>query len=74
MLQSRSDTSDVDRMAIHLNSAERLPPVGCWLVILVGGVLVRAIRTGIIAKKTDDMEYRTEDGTVIYGRYPWTYP
>jgi len=74
VLQDRGGTGDVGRVAIHLNSAERLPPVGCWLVIMIEGVLVRAIRTGIIAKKTDDMEYRTEDGRLIYGRYEWTYP
>lgn len=64
----------LDGAGYTLNSGERLPPVGCSLVILVDGCLVRAVRTGIIAKKTDDMEYRLDDGRLILGRFDWTYP
>lgn len=58
----------------HLNSSSLLPPVECPLLIEVDGRLLRAERTGIIARKSDAMEYRLGDGSVIYGRYRWTYP
>ena len=59
---------------IWLNSSSNLPPVECPLMIEVGDVLVPATRTGIIPKKSDDMEYRLENGCLIHGRYRWTYP
>jgi len=58
----------------HLNKADHLPPVNCPLLISVDGRLVRASRTGYVAKKADGMEYETPDGTKLYGRYRWTYP
>lgn len=58
----------------HLNAASLLPPVACPLLIEVDGRLRRAERTGIIANKADGMEYRLDDGSLIYGRFPWTYP
>lgn len=58
----------------HLNPADLLPPVSCPLLIEVDGAVLRAERTGIIPNKQDGMEYRLDDGALIYGRYPWTYP
>ncbi|ATN93300.1 hypothetical protein [Marinobacter phage PS6] len=43
-------------------------------MIEVGEALVPAVRTGFIAKKSDDMEYRLSNGRLIHGRYRWTYP
>ncbi len=59
---------------VHLNSADKLPPVGCPLLIELPSGLTRAERTGIIADKANSMEYRTADGRMVYGRFPWTYP
>lgn len=58
----------------HLNAADLLPPVSCPLLIEVNGDLVRAERTGLIANRADDMEYRLAGGTCIHGRFRWTYP
>lgn len=57
-----------------LNSSGVLPPVSCPLLIEVGEALVPATRTGFIAKKSDDMEYRLANGCLIHGRYRWTFP
>jgi hypothetical protein len=59
---------------VYLNSSNVLPPVGCPLLIEVGDVMIPAVRTGIIPKKTDDMEYRLQNGNLIAGRHRWTYP
>ena len=58
----------------HLNDPSTLPPVGCPLLIEVGGALVKARRTGFIAERGRQMEYQLADGTTITGRYRWTYP
>lgn len=58
----------------HLNDPSALPPVGCPLLIEVGGALVKAHRTGFIAERDRQMEYQLTDGTTIIGRYRWTYP
>ncbi len=59
-----------------LNSPEHLPPVGCWLLINIPGYknLIKAQRTSYLQKKTHEMEYITEFGMKITGRYRWTYP
>lgn len=58
---------------MKLNHPNSLPPVGCPLVIMVKGKLVRAERTAHIEEKSRDMTYRTEAGEIT-GRYEWTYP
>lgn len=58
----------------HLNHPNHLPPVGCPLLILVNGELIRAERTSHLEKRGRQMEYRTEDGETIVGRFEWTYP
>lgn len=67
-----SEQLDAERP--HLNPADLLPPVTCPLLIEVDDRLLRAERTGIIPNKADGMEYRLDDGSLIYGRYRWTYP
>lgn len=64
----------VATVPVHLNPPGLLPPVGCPLLVKVAGHLERAERTGIIADKTSEMEYRLADGLVVHGRFPWTYP
>lgn len=59
---------------VWLNSSGNLPPVDCPLLIEVGEALVPATRTGFIATKSADMEYRLANGCLIHGRYRWTYP
>ena len=59
----------------HLNPAELLPPVDCPLLIEVEpGRLVQAARTGFVESRDREMEYRLADGSMIVGRYRWTYP
>lgn len=64
-------TQEID----HLNPAEQLPPVDCPLLIeLEPGLLVPAARTTFVESKGREMEYRLNDGTLVLGRYRWTYP
>lgn len=59
---------------IHWNSSDHLPPVDCPLLLLFDNRPVRAIRTGFVANKNNQLEYMKEDGRIIVGRYQWTYP
>ncbi len=59
---------------MHLNSKDVLPPTDTPLLILVDGDIVRAIRPSLAKRKEDCLEYLTESGETILGRYPWTYP
>lgn len=59
---------------LHLNNPAWLPPVGCSLLVMLDGVLTRAVRTSYIERKTDNIEYKLEDGTIILDRLEWTYP
>lgn len=59
----------------HLNSADKLPPVDCPLLIEIQPYrLAAASRTSFITTRDRQMEYRLQDGTIITGRYRWTYP
>ena len=75
-----SDSNDsgtvtsVANESIFLNNSGSLPPVDCPLLIQVGDVLMPAVRTGIIPKKSASMEYRLKNGNLIHSRYRWTYP
>ena len=63
------------RLEVHLNAADKLPPVDCPLLIeVMKGYLVLAQRTGIIENKRAAMEYRLVTGETIQGRFRWTYP
>lgn len=60
---------------LHLNSASQLPPVDTPLLIkLDDGRLAHASRTSFIEHRSREMEYRLDDGTIITGRFAWTYP
>lgn len=73
---------------VHLNSPGVLPPVDCPLVIRATGkltypsgeeveiteMLILASRPSFVARRGDDIEYRTPAGASISGRFPWTYP
>ncbi len=64
-----------DNQGLHLNTPEKLAPVDCPLLIEIRpGDLVAATRTSFITNRDRQMEYRLEDGSVITGRYRWTYP
>lgn len=63
-----------DKNVHKLNAPEILPPVDCPLVVLFNGRLIRAERTGFIQDKSRDMEYRLENGAIVKGKLPWTYP
>ena len=56
------------------NSPDLLPPVGCPLLLSVGGYLVRAERMSHISSRKDRMDYLTSTGEIISGRFAWTYP
>lgn len=60
----------------HLNSADRLPPVGCELIVAIGGgLLLRCERTSHLQHKGGEIEYRSvATGALYHGRWPWTYP
>lgn len=71
----RADVEQLRATAPHLNAAEHLPPVDCPLLILLDGRLVRATRTGFVASRGAQLEYRLEPGgQLLHGRYCWTYP
>lgn len=71
---SSGTTEPVSSEGVHLNNGGLLAPVGCPILIEVDGVLIEAQRTRYISAKGDNMEYRLPDGSVIEGRYRWTYP
>jgi len=62
--------------AVHFNSAawRSLPPVRCPLLIKVEGKVLQAERTTHIERSDGDMEYVTQDGRALTGRFDWTYP
>ncbi|MNE64239.1 hypothetical protein D3C80_1596430 [compost metagenome] len=59
---------------IHLNARTILPPVDCPLIILVDGELVEATRPTFVQDRGDDLTYHLADGTVLTGRFEWSYP
>ena len=61
---------------LQFNDPDRLPPVGCNLMIKVGDTEILVARTSHITNKYGDMmEYKTADtGEVIIGRFWWRYP
>lgn len=59
---------------MHLNSKDVLPPTNITLLILVNDVIIKAIRPSLAKRKEDYLEYLTESGETIFGRYKWTYP
>lgn len=60
--------------SLHWNAEDALPPVDCPLLILVDNQTVRAQRPRFAQSRGDDLEYHLADGTVLTGRFPWTYP
>lgn len=62
--------------SIHFNDADSrtLPPVDCPLLIRVEGEVLRASRVSHIEQPGDDMDYRTDSGQLLVGRFDWTYP
>lgn len=61
--------------AVHLNSADILPPVECPLLVeLAPGKLVNAERTAFVEHRGNDLTYKVSDGNVICGKFRWTYP
>ena len=60
---------------LHFNQPERLAPVGCYLLIqMPDGSVLMVRRTSHIQKRGRAMDYELSDGTIITGKYPWTYP
>ena len=59
---------------MYLNSKDVLPPTDTPLLISVNDVIIKAIRPSLAKRKEDCLEYLTESGETILGRYPWTYP
>lgn len=59
---------------MHFNPADDLPPVDCPLLLNIEGKLRRAERVCYIQSRGDSMEYRLDDGQIVMGRFPWTYP
>lgn len=61
---------------LHFNSADwrSLPPVACPLLIKVDGQVLRASRLNHIERLDGVMDYVTDTGCVLVGRFDWTYP
>ena len=63
---------------VHLNHESLLPPTDTPLLILIpsSGVLLEVQRTRHVSNREHELEleYVTENGTLITGRYRWTYP
>lgn len=58
----------------HFNPPSMLPPVGCPLLLLIGtGAVVKAERVTYLTDRDGMMDYRLADGSVITGRFWWTY-
>lgn len=51
-----------------------LPPVSCPLLIKVDGKVLRATRTSHIERPDGEMNFVTECGRQLVGRFDWTYP
>jgi hypothetical protein len=58
----------------HWNSPDKLPPVGCPIVIRIGVAVFHCERTAHISDRSRDMVYRLLDGSLHTGRHPWTFP
>lgn len=67
-----------DRDAIQWNPPERLAPVGCPLILNLGPQydwdIAFAERISHLQGRGDEMEYQTEFGQIITGRFLWAYP
>lgn len=61
-------------VAYAWNRPEVLPPVDCPLVLRLGSVAVRAERVSYLRDRAGEMDYRLSDGSVITGRFEWSYP
>ena len=63
-------------MTLHLNHESLLPPTDTPLLILIpsSGLLLEVQRTCHVSNREHELEYVTENGTLITGRYRWTYP
>lgn len=59
---------------MHLNHETTLPPVDCPLLIQVDGQMVRAFRPTFVEDRRDELTYELADGTLLSGKFPWTYP
>lgn len=68
------DMFKIRKNHMHLNSKDVLPPTNITLLILVNDVIIKAIRPSLAKRKEDCLEYLTESGETIFGRYKWTYP
>ena len=55
-------------MTLHLNHESLL------ILIPSSGVLLEVQRTCHVSNREHELEYVTENGTLITGRYRWTYP
>ena len=59
----------------HWNSAEKLPPVACPLLIRVpGGAVLPVERLSHVASRGDMMAYVFADVFIFEGRFEWSYP
>lgn len=63
-------------MSMHFNHPSILPPTHTPLLILIPCSLepVRVERTSHVVSRDRDLEYVTETGIKIIGKYMWTYP
>ena len=63
------------RVPTHLNPASRTPPVDCQLLIeLPSGQLVQVERREWARSHSDALTFYLPNGSMIAGRFRWTYP
>ena len=60
----------------HYNHPSVLPPTHTPILILIPSALepIRVERTSHIISRDRELEYVTESGVNITGRFMWTYP
>lgn len=60
------------------NKPERLPPVGCPLVLNLGQAydwdIAFGERISHLRSRSEEMDYRLTTGQIVRGRFEWSYP
>lgn len=72
-IQQRWNTRAAKTIDTHLNPASVLPPTRTPLLIEFNGELVKVERTTHVSDRDHDLDYITETGAHISGKYRWTY-
>lgn len=58
---------------IHYNPATMLPPVGPHFIILKDNNEIKVKRDTYVSRSDNKLEYRTNSGDLIIGRFSWRH-